>query len=191
MERAIYVATPQLLKAFGICPSEINPNADVLSARPGLSGVSGLRLNYQSRPQRIEGSARRRHGPGASSVHPVIQEIGALPAGTSAPNTVITEHADAQVPHLVGHLRLVGAGRAAIHCLADQRCRATASTSQLSVESKNDQPSSSQVIDWATVFGIVLALGVLGMSVGLVRSETASDLRTLAAAGACSFTRRT
>ena len=67
----------------------------------------------------------------------------------------------------------------------------TASTSQLSVESKNDQPTSSEIIDWATIFGIVIALGVLGMSVGLVRSETASDLRTLAATGASSFTRRT
>jgi putative ABC transport system permease protein len=37
----------------------------------------------------------------------------------------------------------------------------------------------------------VIALGVLGMSVGLVRSETANDLRTLAATGASSYTRRT
>ena len=66
-----------------------------------------------------------------------------------------------------------------------------ASTSQLSVESKNDQPTSSAVIGWATIFGIIIALGVLGMSVGLVRSETAGDLRTLAATGASSFTRRT
>jgi putative ABC transport system permease protein len=67
----------------------------------------------------------------------------------------------------------------------------TASTTQLSVESKNDQPTSSAVVNWATIFGIVIALGVLGMSVGLVRSETASDLRTLAATGASSYTRRT
>jgi putative ABC transport system permease protein len=66
-----------------------------------------------------------------------------------------------------------------------------ASTGQLSVESKNDQPSSSAVINAATIFGIVVALGVLGMSVGLVRSETASELRTLTAAGASSYTRRT
>ena len=66
-----------------------------------------------------------------------------------------------------------------------------ASTTQLSVESKNDQPTSSAVISSATLFGIVIALGVLGMSVGLVRSETANDLRTLAATGASSSTRRT
>jgi len=40
------------------------------------------------------------------------------------------------------------------------------------------------------VFGIVLALAILAMSVGLIRSEAASDLRTLAATGASSRTRR-
>ena len=54
----------------------------------------------------------------------------------------------------------------------------------MSVETKNSEPSSAEIINWATVFGIVLALGILAMSVGLIRSETASDLRTLAATGA-------
>ena len=44
----IYVATPQLLRAFGIKSSEIDPNADILSSRPGLSGVSGLGLDWAS-----------------------------------------------------------------------------------------------------------------------------------------------
>jgi putative ABC transport system permease protein len=37
---------------------------------------------------------------------------------------------------------------------------------------------------------MLLALAVLGMTVGLIRSETANDLRTLAATGASSSTRR-
>ncbi len=65
-----------------------------------------------------------------------------------------------------------------------------AATGELSIESKNDAPSSSEIVNWATVFGIALALGVLAMSVGLIRSETASDLRTLTATGASSRTRR-
>ena len=40
------------------------------------------------------------------------------------------------------------------------------------------------------MFAIALALGILAMSVGLIRSETASDLRTLTATGASSRTRR-
>ena len=45
--------------------------------------------------------------------------------------------------------------------------------------------------NWSTAAGILLALGVLGMTVGLIRSETANDLRTLTATGASSTTRRT
>jgi putative ABC transport system permease protein len=55
----------------------------------------------------------------------------------------------------------------------------------------NDIPSGSTIINWATVFGILIALGILAMSVGLVRSETSSELRTLSATGASSYTRRT
>jgi putative ABC transport system permease protein len=51
-------------------------------------------------------------------------------------------------------------------------------------------PASAEILDAATAFGILLALGILAMSVGLLRSETASDLRTLTAAGAGSGARR-
>jgi putative ABC transport system permease protein len=186
---AIYVATPQLLKAFGIQPSEIDPNADILSSRPGLSGVSGLELNYGN------------GNPGTSSTcsvptgclvrNPVIQEVGALPAGVSAPNTVITEHAMREFHITANTSDWLVQGSQPFTAAQIRSAELAASTTQLSVESKNDQPSSSAVIGWATIFGIVIALGVLGMSVGLVRSETASDLRTLAATGASGYTRRT
>ena len=61
----------------------------------------------------------------------------------------------------------------------------------MTIETKNSIPASSEIVNWATVFGIVLALGILAMSVGLIRSETASDLRTLTATGASGWTRRT
>ena len=41
----IYVATPALLRAYGINPSSIPSDVDVLSSRPGLSG-SGVQLTY-------------------------------------------------------------------------------------------------------------------------------------------------
>ena len=61
----------------------------------------------------------------------------------------------------------------------------------MTIETRNSIPASSEIVNWATVFGIVLALGILGMSVGLIRAETASDLRTLTATGAGGSTRRT
>lgn len=195
----VYVATPQLLRALGIPQSAIDPNADLVSSRPGLSGVSGLVLNYggdlksDSAPGAPGGGSASSPGCTAANgcARPVIQELGALPTGTSAPNTVITEHAMRKF-HLQGTTTdwlLLGAQPFSASQIANAQL--TASTGQLSVESKNDQPSSSAVIGWATIFGIVIALGVLGMSVGLVRSETARDLRTLAATGASSTTRRT
>ena len=181
-----------MLSAFGIKASEIDPNADVLSSRPGLSGVSGLELGYGS---------NQKQGPGGSSsgctaanqclANPVVQEVPALPSGTSAPNTVITEHAMREF-HIQSNTQdWLIQGTQPFTAVQINNAVQAASTSQLSVESKNDQPSSDAVTGWATIFGIVIALGVLGMSVGLVRSETASDLRTLAATGASSFTRRT
>ncbi len=65
-----------------------------------------------------------------------------------------------------------------------------AAGNDLDIESKNDAPASSEIVNWATVFAIALALGILAMSVGLIRSETASDLRTLTATGASSRARR-
>jgi putative ABC transport system permease protein len=196
---AVYVATPQLLHAFGITPSEIDPNADVLSSRPGLSGVSGLVLNYGSPGKSAAAPGAPGGGPGSQSctaatqclAHPVIQDIGALPTGTSAPNTVITEHAMRQFHITASTSDWLVQGAQPFTASQISSAELAASTTQLSVESKNDQPSSSAVVGWATIFGIVIALGVLGMSVGLVRSETASDLRTLAATGASSYTRRT
>lgn len=194
----IYVATPQLLRAFGIATSEIDPSADILSARPGLSGVSGLVLNYRSGGKSGAGPGAPGGGPSSEGctaatdclAHPVIQEIGRLPSGTSAPNTVITEHAMREFHIQATTSDWLIQGTQPFTASQISSAELAASTTQLSVEAKNDQPSSSAVITWATIFGIVIALGVLGMSIGLVRSETAGDLRTLAATGASSHARR-
>ena len=198
----IYVATPQLLKAFGIKESEIQPDADVLTACPGLSGVSGLYLTYGGNGNgNGNGGNGQGNGPGQSPsgcsaasdclANPVIQEVSALPSCTSAPNTVITERAMRQFHIQAATSDWLVQGSHPFTAAQISGAQLTASTTQLSLESKNDQPSSNEIINWATVFGIVLALGILAMSVGLIRSETSSDLRTLAAAGATSFTRRT
>ena len=202
----LYVATPQLLKAFGITASDVDPSADILTMRPGLSGVSLMQLTYGnsgggdtlispgSGPPPDAGN-QSDNGypctPGSCVANPKIQEVGALPAGTSAPNTVITEHAVHRL-----HLQTSTSGwliQGARPFTAAQITSAgrTAAAAGMTVESKNDEPTSAEIIDWATVFGIALALGVLAMSVGLIRSETAADLRTLAATGASSSTRRT
>jgi len=69
--------------------------------------------------------------------------------------------------------------------------RQTAVTAGASIETVDNIPSYAQVTGAATIFGMTLALGILTMSIGLVRSETASDLRTLTAIGASGIARRT
>jgi putative ABC transport system permease protein len=58
------------------------------------------------------------------------------------------------------------------------------------VETKSGQLSLGQISNAATIGGLLLALGVLAMTAGLIRSETARDLRTLTATGAGARTRR-
>ena len=191
----IYVATPQLLQAFGIKASDVNPDADILTMRPGLSGLSDMQLLYGDNG---DGSGGNGNGPptswpcpkGQCLANPVIQQVGALPSGTSGPNTVITEHAI----HALGlHTSPSGWLIQAPHPPTAAQitdARLTASAAGMTIETKSSTPSSAEILNYATAFGIALALGILAMTIGLIRSETARDLRTLAATGASSFTRR-
>ncbi|HZC73799.1 MAG TPA: hypothetical protein VE442_24125, partial [Jatrophihabitans sp.] len=62
----------------------------------------------------------------------------------------------------------------------------------ITVETRTSGDHSLQRLrEYATITGLLVALGVLAMTVGLIRSETANDLRTLAATGASGGTRRT
>jgi putative ABC transport system permease protein len=202
----IYVATPALLRAYGINPSSIPSDVDVLSSRPGLSG-SGVQLTYggggggKGGPLIGPGSTgsggpgpgnTNSCSPGGCIAHPVVQEVTQLPTGTDAPNTVITESALRRL-HLADQSSLDGwilQTNSPITAAQLLNAQAVAAANNLSIESKNDDPTSSEIVNWATVFAIALALGILGMSIGLIRSETASELRTLTATGASSRTRR-
>ena len=197
------MGTPQLLRLFGISASQVNPDADILTMRPGLSTMSLMQLTYGP------GNGNGRGGPGGGGpdgngpdqwpcpagsclANPPIQEISQLPSGTSAPNTVVTEHAVTMF-HLQssisanGWIVQVPKGLTGTGIRNAQQAAAAAG---MSVETRNSIPSLSTVVDDATLFGIVLALAILGMSVGLVRSEANKDLRTLAATGASGTTRR-
>jgi putative ABC transport system permease protein len=189
---ALDVATPQLLSAFGITQSHINPDADILTERPGLSTMSLMQLTNS--PPCTSSSNHYPCPPTSCIASPPIQEVSQLPSGTSAPNTVITEHAITKLRlrssiTTAGWLITVPNGLTAAQVTRARQLAAGASG--MSVETRNSIPSLAQIINVATIFGIILALGILAMSVGLVRSEAARDLRTLTATGAAPATRRT
>ncbi len=186
---AVYVATPQLLRAYGITAAQVSPDAEVLTMRPGLSSVTKMQLLYGASkfgPPDPSASCL----PSFCLANPKIAEISALPSGTSAPNTVITERAVRQF-----HLTVTTAGwliQTPDPLTAGQISAAehAAAAAGLTVETRNAIPTFADITNAASVFGILLALGILAMSVGLLRSETASSLRTLAATGASGTVRR-
>ena len=69
--------------------------------------------------------------------------------------------------------------------------RDVAAEAGLTIETQREGNSPTDVMAIATAAGALLALAILAMTVGLIRSESAGDLRTLTAAGATSRIRRT
>jgi putative ABC transport system permease protein len=69
--------------------------------------------------------------------------------------------------------------------------RALAADAGLTLEVRREATSLATVRAIATAAGALLALGILAMTVGLIRSQSAGELRTLTATGATSRIRRT
>ncbi len=185
----LYVATPQLLRAFDIKSSAIDPKAEILSMRPGFSSLTKMQIVYGN-----YFSVKARQGwPCPKSgclADPLIEEVSSLPAGTSAPNTVVTQYAVHELglsPVISGWFVQTAQPLSAAQL---SEARSIANAAGLKIETKSSIPTSATITDWATIVGIVLALGILAMSIGLIRSETAGDLRIIIATGASSRTRR-
>jgi putative ABC transport system permease protein len=69
--------------------------------------------------------------------------------------------------------------------------RDIAAAAGMTIEARDVQQTLSRLRTVATAAAMLVALSVLAMTVGLIRSETAGDLRTRTAVGATSRTRRT
>ncbi len=180
----LYVATPALLKAFGI--TGVNPAADVLTVRAQLPSTGGLAL--------VNGAFQAQSPPGCPAgmciLGPVIQEVSKLPAGTALPNTVVTEQAVKALHETVVPAGWLLQAPSALTPAQVNAARQAAVGLGTTIETKSGQLSLNEISTGATVGGLLLALGVLAMTVGLIRGETLRDLRTLSAAGASGRTRR-
>jgi putative ABC transport system permease protein len=195
---SIYVATPQLLARYGIKASQISPDTDLLTVRSGLTSLPHTELTWGNYGlQTTPGGFTQKDNvlppctlSGDCVANPTVQTVSGLPGGTSAPNTVITEYAMSKYhlqPSLTGWLIQAPAPLTATQISA---ARHLALGYQVTIETKTNAPSLGEFAGGATALGILIALGVLAASVGLIRSETARDLRTLTATGASAGTRR-
>jgi putative ABC transport system permease protein len=190
MEDVLYVATPEVLAYYRIPASAISSTADIITSQTGLGGLQifdpGQRFGAggpgQSRPSSSPQST--------TATKPSIQILKQLGTYTSDPTTLITTHA----MQTLG-LQALPAGWLieTPHALTTgdiDTAQKAAATAGLYVETRTTQKSTAALRNWSTAAGILLALGVLGMAIGLIRSETANDLRILTATGATSTTRR-
>ncbi len=190
----LYVATTEVLSHYGITPDRVNPAADIISSRRDLGGLQIFLPIQQAGPK--EPTPGPGPGPGdrfnepAEATHPTIETVGGLPSNTSAPETLITERAMQALglqPLASGWLLQTA------NPLTKEQidiARKLAASAGMYVETKTPQASNAPLRNWSTAAGILVALGVLAATVGLIRSETAGDLRTLTATGASSTTRR-
>ena len=166
---AVYVATPELLALAGLTADDLDPTADIASPRD----LSGLHLESGKRDTTV----------------PKVQVVG-LTAYTSEPTTMISTAAMQRLglqPITVGWLIRSDSTLTSAQISAARRIAADAG---LTIETRTTTGPNGALSTDATTIGVLVALAVLAMTVGLIRSETAGDMRTLSAAGASTRTRR-
>lgn len=185
----VYVATPALLRHYGIDPRAIDPTTLLITSRPGLQGTPKLELQAFGAPRTVKGPEAFTTQT-AAVTDPRIQTFHQLPSDTSDPNLLVTPYAVARYHIHVEPGAWLIQTPAPLTAAQINTARQMAENAHMSVETRSSAPSLAELRNWATIAGIVLALGVLAMTVGLIRSETAGDLRVLTATGASSRIRR-
>lgn len=181
----LYVATPALLRHFGIDPGAIDPATVLITSRPNLKDGTGLQLMYCRSPV-----LSHPWGPVHALTDPSIQTFASLPTGTSAPNLLITSRAAQELrlrPGLAGWFIQTGRPPSAVQLAV---ARQAALSADMTIESRNEEPSLGQLRNYATGVALLLVVGVLAVMVGLIRSEMEGEYRTLVSVGAGTRIRR-
>ncbi len=175
----VYVATPQLLSLYGQAPDD--SASGFISAETGDLRIIGVALGAD----RTAGD-RRPEPERVTDLEPLDATYTSLPGTFVTPAELRDRHWEAvpsgawliQTDHSLTEDELASA-------------REIAAGAGLTVESRDKQHGLAMLRNGATIAGILVALGILAMTVGLVRSETGRDLRVLTATGARRATRRT
>ena len=164
----LFVATPAVLRYLGISPATITPATSFLTVRAGHVVVTTpSTFATASHVQRIQ-------APSYSSQPTSLMTLGGLHR---------RGWTQIQSGWLVQSAKPLTAAQLAA-------ARDAAAKAGLIIEARNSQASLATISAATTAAGALLALGVLAMTVALIRTEASSDLRTLTAAGATSKTRR-
>lgn len=166
---SVYVATPELLRLLGADPAGIPASTEVVTSRDG-----SLRRFSADRTE-VEPSTTRIRGSGYSSLPDTLFTAGTVRRWGLTP---------VRAGWLVESAQPITTAQLAA-------ARSLAAEAGLTVEARDGQGSVGTVRAGATAGGLLVALAVLAMAVGLIRGEGAADLRTLTATGATARVRRT
>ncbi|MGH9211266.1 MAG: FtsX-like permease family protein [Acidimicrobiales bacterium] len=170
----LWVATPDMLGRYGLELDAVGPDTEVVTLETGELWLAGF-LNPASgdhQPERLARTAR------------ITRSY------TSLPGTFITPDALGQRGWEAARAGWLVETSGAISEDDYEAARRLAASSGLIVESRDRQEGLASLQARATLVGMVLALVVLALAVGLIRSEATGDLQTLTAAGATSGIRR-
>ncbi len=180
----LYVATPAVLRYLGIDSATIDPGTDLLVDR-------SVRTDDLLIPNFTDPNRARERELHITNVQRI--EVGQHLFGSDSarmPPSFITfdglrRHGWKQIPAgwLVESSRPPTSDQ-----IAD--ARQVAAGAGLTIEVEQEGTSNARIMALATAAGAILALAILAMTVGLIRSESTGDLRTLTATGATSRTRR-
>jgi putative ABC transport system permease protein len=167
----LFVATPELLRYYGIDPASVDPNTDVLTIREGEVGLRrGIEEELVTHVERLDAPAY------ASTPTSLITLDGLARRGWEA----------ATVGWFVVAAQTVTGDQLAA-------AREVAANASLMVGNRDgvNLATLRSVRSGAMTMGIIVAVSILALAVGLIRSEVAGDLRILTAAGATASIRRT
>jgi putative ABC transport system permease protein len=182
-----YVATPAVLEYLGIDAATIDPGTDFLVDRSVTATDLVIPSLTSRREIPVTNVQKIDIGDGPKQPNGHLFGVG---SGRNPPYFItlsgLRRHGWTQIPAgwLVQSTRPLTSDQ-----IADARDAAAEAGLTIETQRKSNPPTKVMAI--ATAAGALLALAILAMTVGLIRGESAGDLRTLTAAGATSGIRRT
>jgi putative ABC transport system permease protein len=167
-----YVATPEVLALYGIDPQSIEPGAELLTSRDEpfiLMDITAGRPGEETEAK--------------------VQHVD-LPSWSSAPNALVTEDTLAARGWVAVRAGWIVESPTPFTPEQVAAARAAAADAGLAVASRDTDDSLMALRKGATLAGGLLAVAIVAIAVGLIRSEARRDVRTLTATGAKARTRR-
>jgi putative ABC transport system permease protein len=167
-----FVASHELLELYGIDPQSIEPGVELLTSRR----EPFVLLDFTGRSERDSGPADAQHVD--------------LPTYPSAPSALVTEAALAEHQWVAVRAGWMVESPSPLTSGQIEAARQAAADVGLVVESRATHDELAVLRTGATVTGGVLAVAIIAIAVGLIRTEARRDVRTLTATGAPGRTRR-